>query len=131
MQAHFIFAASIMLCSPHTSYHPTVWKSPPDYCNKDREGQSTHSGSSSGILKQEKKYWLALNQHAHIQTDVHTAEVHCQELAWLSLQHSSLHSDRVVAACCQDVSVVFGGQSKQRSLAASPISHTRRVHTHT
>lgn len=51
---------------PFTGYSPTVWKSPPDYCNKDRQHHSTHSSSSTGHQwKQEKaEYQLALNHQA-------------------------------------------------------------------
>ncbi len=69
------------------------------------------------LRKREKaEYRLALNQRAHAHTSTHTPEVHCQVLQWLaglSLQHPSLHSDRVVADCCQDVSVVYRRQSEQ------------------
>lgn len=88
------------------------------------------------LRKQEKaEYRLALNQHARVHTSTHIPEVHCQLLQWLaglSLQHPSLHSDRVVADCCQDVSVVYRRQSEQNREAWLPHPLATQVeHTHT
>lgn len=106
---------------PFTGYSPTVWKSPPDYCNKDRQHHSTHSGSSTGLNGSKRRlsiswHWTTMQAH----TEVHRQAL--QQLAELCLHHLSVQwqgGGTLLSGCfCQ---------GKQRSLAASPISHTNRV----
>lgn len=65
--SHLTFAALITPCSFHTCHDPTVWKSPPDHCNKDEHPLRFLFGSICRNRRRPSIGWRWTNMRAYTQ----------------------------------------------------------------